>query len=139
NISKDKIECSITEKYFNINEPKLQIKLYQSLLKNPARFEFVIEKATELGVYEINPIITEKVINKSSNKTERWQSIALSAIKQSQRCYMPKVHLPVDFNDAVKKCNTDVKIIAHEKSDSSGDNNRLPALSGLTDNAGSIS
>src|SRR5437868_13594442 len=51
NISKDKIECKIIEKYFDINEPNLQIKLYQSFLKNQARFEFVIEIAIELGAY----------------------------------------------------------------------------------------
>ena len=56
NISKDKIECKIIEKYFDINEPKLQIKLYQSLLKNPARFEFVIEKAIELKIEFSNQI-----------------------------------------------------------------------------------
>jgi len=115
NLSKDKIECRIIEKYFDLNEPKLQINLYQSILKNPARFEFVIEKATELGVYEINPLITETVINKKRDKSERWQSIALSAMKQSQRCYLPIVNHPVDFNEAVKSCKSDLKIIAHEK------------------------
>lgn len=130
NISKSKIDCKIVEKYFDLNEPKIQIKLYQSILKNPARFEFVIEKATELGVYEVNPIITETVVNKkrdkSANKLNRWQSIALSAMKQSQRCYLPFVNHPQNFDEAVKSCNTEIKIIAHEKVDM---NDSVPTLS----------
>ena len=114
-ISKSQAECKIIDKYFNLNEPEIKISLFQSLLKNPARFEFVIEKATELGVYEFNPVITETVINKKRDKSERWQSIALSAMKQSQRCYLPVVNHPVDFSKAIESCKSDLKIIAHEK------------------------
>jgi 16S rRNA (uracil1498-N3)-methyltransferase len=117
-IAKDRIECDILESFYNINEPEKELTLYQSLLKNPARFEFVIEKATELGVYEIVPIITENVVNKSTHRTERWQSIALSAMKQSQRCYLPKISSPISFADAIQKPECDsLKLIAHEKED----------------------
>ncbi|MGH2575082.1 MAG: RsmE family RNA methyltransferase [Ignavibacteria bacterium] len=116
NISKDSIKCGIIEKYYNVNEPSSKIVLFQSLLKNPSRFEFVIEKTTELGVYEIIPILTENVINKSCSKLERWQSIALSAMKQSQRCYLPKVNNPVNFAEAIKLCSKfDLNLIADER------------------------
>lgn len=115
-IAKDKVECIIIESFYNINEPEKEITLYQSLLKNPARFELVIEKATELGVYEIVPIITENVVNKTTDKTERWQSIALSAMKQSQRCYLPKINSPIIFTEAIKKpTGSPLKLIADEK------------------------
>jgi 16S rRNA (uracil1498-N3)-methyltransferase len=115
-LDKDSIKCRILEKSYNVNEPEIKVTLYQSLLKNPARFEFVLEKSVELGVYEINPIITEYVINKKSNKTNRWQSIALAAMKQSQRCYLPKVNHPINFAEALSlPGKDDLKITADER------------------------
>lgn len=114
-ITKNLIECSITEKFYNLNEPSVKINLYQSLIKSPDRFEFAIEKSVELGVHSIQPIITEHVINKTSNKQDRWQSIALAAMKQSQRCYLPKVYEPVQFSEALSKAKGELKLIADEK------------------------
>jgi 16S rRNA (uracil1498-N3)-methyltransferase len=115
-ISHEKITCAINERFFNLNEPLVKITLYQSLLKNPSRFEFVIEKSVELGVYEIIPIITDNVVNKERDRSERWQSVALSAMKQSQRCYLPKVLHPMKFEEAINNSgNTDVKIFSDER------------------------
>lgn len=114
-IGKQLIECSIIDKSQNLNEPAIKINLYQSLIKNPDRLEFSIEKAVELGVYSIHTIVTENTINKTTNKTERWQSIALSAMKQSQRCVLPKVFEPVNFADAIINAKGELKLIADEK------------------------
>lgn len=116
-IGKEHIDCTISEKFRDVNEPAQKITLYQSLIKNPDRFEFVIEKAVELGVYAIQPVVTENVVNKTTDKSERWQSIALSAMKQSQRCYLPKVNTPVNFADAITSSRGNLKLIAHEKTD----------------------
>ncbi|HEY3251412.1 MAG TPA: RsmE family RNA methyltransferase [Ignavibacteria bacterium] len=115
-IKKNEIICTITGKQNNINESPIKLTAYISLLKNPSRFEFAIEKLTELGVYEIQPLITDRVISKKKDKSGRWQSIALSAMKQSQRCRLPQVNRPVDFEDAIKSCKSIMKLIAHEKS-----------------------
>jgi 16S rRNA (uracil1498-N3)-methyltransferase len=114
-MTKGVIDCSVTEKFHNLNEPAARVTLYQSLIKNPDRFEFVIEKSVELGVHRVRPVITENVINKTSNKTERWQSIALSAMKQSQRCFLPKVNEPISFKEAIESSKHGIKLIAHEK------------------------
>ena len=114
-IGKDIIECKVTESFKGLNEPAVKINLYQSLIKNPDRLEFSIEKSVELGVHEIHTVVSENVVNKTTNKTERWQSIALSAMKQSQRCYLPKVNEPVSFNDAVTNSKGELKLIADEK------------------------
>lgn len=119
NISKNIIECDVTEKYCHLNEPGKKVTLYPALIKNPDRFEFIIEKATELGVCSIHPVITENVINKTTSKVERWQSIALSAMKQSQRCVLPKIHEPVDIKKAMEAAEG-LKLIAHEKSKPAG-------------------
>lgn len=115
NISKEIIDCEVLEKYFRLNEPEIKITLYQSLIKNPDRFEFVIEKAVELGVSEIQPVITENVINKASNKSERWKSIAISAMKQSQRCWLPDLKEPAAFIDAITSAKSGIKLIADER------------------------
>ncbi len=112
-ISKENIDCNIIEKSFGENEPEIKVTLYQSLLKNPDRFEFAIEKSVELGVNTIQPIITEHVINKKRDKTERWQQIALAAMKQSQRCYLPQVSPPLTFSKAIESCESEIKLIAH--------------------------
>lgn len=113
--SKDLIECSVINKAFMLNEPERKINLYLSLLKNPDRFEFAIEKAVELGVNSIHPVITEHTINKTRNKAERWQAIALAAMKQSQRCVLPKVYEPVEFDIAITNSGGSLKLIADEK------------------------
>lgn len=113
-MNKTAIDCTIIEKLQNVNEPSLKITLYQSLIKNPDRFEFVIEKSVELGVYAIQPVFTENTINKTTSKVDRWQSIALSAMKQSQRCILPKIHEPISFLDALTKA-AGLKLIADEK------------------------
>jgi len=114
-INSELIECEILGKSFGLNEPPVHVTLYQSMLKNPARFEFVIEKSVELGVNAIQPVITEHVINKSANRTDRWQAISLAAMKQSQRVILPEVFHPVNFADAIKSCKSDIKLIADEK------------------------
>jgi 16S rRNA (uracil1498-N3)-methyltransferase len=119
-VLKTDIECSILNTTQPKTEPEIKVTLFQSLLKNPSRFEFAIEKAVELGVYCIVPLITEHVINKSSNKLARWQSVSLSAMKQSQRCYLPKVNEPVFFDDALNM-NYNIKLIAHYEAGSVND------------------
>lgn len=113
--AKESIECKIIEKILTETEPAIKFMLYQSLLKNPDRFEFAIEKSVELGVREIQPIITEFVISKNKDRTERWNSISLAAMKQSQRVYLPRVKHPMTFAEAITSCNSDLKLIAHEK------------------------
>jgi 16S rRNA (uracil1498-N3)-methyltransferase len=115
NINNELVNCEITEKFYNINESKIKINLYISLIKNPNRFEFAIEKAVELGVYSITPVICKNTVNKTTEKTERWQSIAIAAMKQSQRCYLPLIYSAVNFINAVNKSNSDIKLIADEK------------------------
>ena len=115
NVVKSKIECLILEQSHNETENKTRVTLYQSLLKNPDRFEFAIEKSVELGVYAIQPIITEHVISKGRDKSERWNSISLAAMKQSERTCLPKVNAPLSFVEAIKHCKDELKLIAHEK------------------------
>jgi len=77
------------------------------------RFEWFLEKATELGVTEITPIICDHSERKSI-KTDRFDKIMLSAMKQSLQSYLPKLNEPIAFKDFMKlQKNEGLNLIAH--------------------------
>ena len=85
--------------------------------KNIERMEWFLEKATEIGIDEISPIICQRSERKEV-KTERLNKIITSAIKQSVKAYHPVLNEPVSFNQLLAKPFEGQKFIAHcEKSD----------------------
>lgn len=83
-----------------------------SLLKNANRFEWFLEKATEIGVNEIIPMICERT-EKEKFRYERMKGICISAMLQSQQVWLPVLHEPVEFSKAVKESAAEQKFIAH--------------------------
>lgn len=88
--------CRIRTTHPMLHESPVRVILAAALLKNPSRFDFLIEKATEIGVNAIIPVITDRTIPRHA-RTDRWQKLALAAMKQSGRCVLPPVHEPVTF------------------------------------------
>jgi 16S rRNA (uracil1498-N3)-methyltransferase len=82
-----------------------------SLLKNTTRFEWFLEKATEIGVTEIIPLICERT-EKTNFKMERMKSILVSAMLQSQQCWLPVLHQPAPFK-TLQELEMQQKFIAH--------------------------
>lgn len=80
--------------------------------KNNDRFEWFLEKATEIGIDEITPLITEHSERKTLN-TERFEKILVSAVKQSVKAYLPKLHQPVAFIELVTNAAEEKKFIAY--------------------------
>ncbi|MEP0214119.1 MAG: 16S rRNA (uracil(1498)-N(3))-methyltransferase [Cellulophaga sp.] len=76
------------------------------------RFEWFLEKATEIGVDEITPIICDHSERKVL-KLERMEKVLQSAMKQSLQTYLPKLNTPVPFSEFVKKEHKDLLFIAH--------------------------
>ena len=95
------------------------IVLYQGLPKGD-KMELIIQKAVELGVYEIIPVATKRAVvkldaKKAEAKQKRWQSIAESAAKQSRRNIIPHIHEVVKFGQAVDYAkNLDITLIPYE-------------------------
>jgi 16S rRNA (uracil1498-N3)-methyltransferase len=88
---KKKVARAVIQKtYHNYHEPSIHVTLAVGILKNPSKFDFLVEKVTELGVKEIIPLRTERTISDHA-KAERWQKLALAAMKQSGRSYLPIV------------------------------------------------
>ena len=83
-----------------------------SLLKNSARFEWFLEKATELGVTEILPLVCERT-KKEKFRFDRMESICISAMLQSQQAWLPLLHHPTDFKKTVEQSIAEKKFIAH--------------------------
>lgn len=115
-IAKRSAHCTVTERLPRLHEPPRNLTLAVGILKNPARFDFLVEKATELGVHRIVPLLTERTIARHA-KTDRWQKIALAAMKQSGRCVLPQIDQLTPLQSFLRAATQDYRLIAHEKSD----------------------
>ncbi len=106
---------TILMSYANHNESHHRITLAVGILKNPSRFEFLIEKATELGVREFIPLRTSRTIPEHA-KIERWQKLAVAAMKQSCRSFLPIVHEVQRLEEVITTgIPYETKLIFHEK------------------------
>lgn len=80
--------------------------------KNNDRFEWFIEKATEIGIQEITPLVCEHAERKNIN-LDRLEKKAISAMKQSLKARLPIIHEATSFKDLISKNFKGVKYIAH--------------------------
>lgn len=87
-----------------------------SPIKNSSRFEWLLEKSAELGIDEIIPIICNKT-EKASLKTNRLQTILVSAMLQSQQFHLTKLVAPVSFKSFVSSVNDPYLFMAHCRED----------------------
>ncbi|MDA3800459.1 MAG: RsmE family RNA methyltransferase [Kiritimatiellae bacterium] len=99
-------------------EQDLKLILFQAIPKGK-RIDTLIEKCTELGVHEVVPMVTERVIVKiadqksEQHKIARWQTIALSAAKQCGRADIPNISEVVNMSDVFEKhSRPDVMLVA---------------------------
>lgn len=97
----------------------VKITLFQGLPKAD-KMELIIQKAVELGVYEIVPVAMKRCVTKLEQKKEaskiaRWQAIAEAAAKQSKRGVIPKVAGVLSFREAVQlAADMDVRLVPYE-------------------------
>lgn len=96
-----------------------KVYLFQALPKAD-KMELIIQKAVELGAYEIIPVAAKRCVvkldeKKAAGKVNRWQGIAEAAAKQSRRGMVPAVHMPVSFQEALGLAgDMDVRLIPYE-------------------------
>jgi 16S rRNA (uracil1498-N3)-methyltransferase len=109
--NKKKCLVQITEKQKQ-EAPKRKVQIALSLLKNASRFEWFLEKATELGVSEIIPLKCART-EKQQFRIERMQGILESALIQSQQVWMPVLHETRDFAKWIAEASADQKFIGH--------------------------
>ena len=118
-ICADGVRAKVLDVLPNISEPDVKVTLYQCLPKGE-KFEFVIQKAIELGVSKIVPVLSSRCISrpddkKAKKKNERYNKIALSACEQSGRGEKIEVLEQIDFKTAVEKAKeSDLTILFYE-------------------------
>lgn len=99
--------------------PAVRVAVAISLLKSPNRFDFFLEKSTELGIDRIIPMVTRRTVStpsaeKVDRKLERWKNVVLSAARQCRRCYLPEVSEPLPFEAALRLEGYDIRLIPYE-------------------------
>ncbi len=97
-----------------------------SLLKNANRFEWFLEKAMEIGVSEIIPLLCERT-EKQHFRQERMQALLVSAMLQSQQAWLPELRAPMPFSEIVKSAGQDRRFIAHCEEEKNGKGNQAAA------------
>jgi 16S rRNA (uracil1498-N3)-methyltransferase len=114
-IGRDTVRCAVERSVPRRNELPVAVTLGAALLKNPGRFDAIIEKATELGASRIIPLRTERVIGRAS-KAARWEGLALAAMKQCGRCVLPAIAPPAELDVLFEGAPAGaVKLIPHER------------------------
>ena len=98
-------------------EPSLDVTLFAAISKGE-RLEWVIEKAVEMGVKHIVPIICERCIvkNPGNTKLERWKKIAATAMIQCGGCVLPEVMEPIEYSKMPVPGEETLPILLHEES-----------------------
>jgi 16S rRNA (uracil1498-N3)-methyltransferase len=119
-LSEDRAEIEILRPYRVDNESPLQTILALGLTKGE-KMDWVVEKATELGVHTILPFFSSYTVpklneRKMAQRSERWQKIAVSAAKQCGRARIPKILALTEFRDLLKTVSRDaLRLLFWEK------------------------
>lgn len=110
---------TILNSFISNSELPSEIYLFQGLPKSD-KMELIIQKAAELGVHKVIPVVTRRAVvklddKKAAKKVERWNAISLSAAKQSGRSMIPEVESVMSFSEALEYAKKmDVVLIPYE-------------------------
>jgi 16S rRNA (uracil1498-N3)-methyltransferase len=120
-VGKSSLEGEILD-HALIPQSETGVTVALSMLKTPQRFEWFLEKSTELGVSSIIPMITSRTLNQPSServqgRLKRWKTIVLSAARQSKRFYLPQLCEPLSFSRVSALQGYDLKLIPYEASE----------------------
>lgn len=119
NMSTESIVLEIFEVSEETTESNIKVTLFQGLPKSD-KMDLIIQKCTELGVHEFVPTITERVIVKLDEKSEkkkieRWQKIAKEAATQSGRQKIPHIENIINLKNSIEKLSKyDIVIVPYE-------------------------
>ena len=110
-VNKDSVELKVLDRQRNEAEASVFVTLYQCMPKGD-KMDFIVQKATELGVGRIVPVLSKRCVSRPDEKSfvkkiQRWQKIAEEAAKQCGRGKVPEIWEQRDFKDAVKEYSQD--------------------------------
>ena len=110
--SRDAVQLELLEKVENWGEHTYGIRLLVSPLRLRDRMEWLLEKAVELGVTEIVPVICRHTIDHARYKPERMEKIMIAAMKQCKRSRLPLLSEALPFTQAIAAAGTALRLIA---------------------------
>jgi 16S rRNA (uracil1498-N3)-methyltransferase len=96
------VSARLLEQRFPLREPAQRITLGQAMLKAD-RFEWVLQKGTELGVAAFQPLLTRRTVPGGGGRRERWRRIVIEAAEQCGRCVVPEVAEPAPLEDVLAR------------------------------------
>ncbi|HEY0071972.1 MAG TPA: RsmE family RNA methyltransferase [Chloroflexia bacterium] len=99
---KGEVFGQIVEQYAVATEPGCDVELYLSLLNKSDKFEWALQKCTELGASHFVPVVAARSVTAAARQ-ERWERIIQEAVEQSGRGVLPALSLPVPFQQAVRQ------------------------------------
>lgn len=125
-VGKKQVTVTVAEYTAENRESHLQLELAIGISRGE-RFEWVLQKATELGVTTITPLVTERTEVKISGDRQekmmdRWQQILISACEQCQRNLLPRLAQPQQITGWLTKVDSDLRFVLHHR-----DSKTLPA------------
>lgn len=118
-VSPNQLSLVVNNRQESATEPKVKASIYMAFSKGD-KLEHVIQKATELGAYEIVAFPSSRCVSRPDEKSlakklERWQKIAVSAAEQSGRGYIPKVQTVESYKAALQRAaEADKAILFYE-------------------------
>lgn len=119
-VSRDQVMGDVVDRRTAVGEPSIPLTLYMALLKRE-KFEWVLQKGTEVGVSRFVPVITQRTLAQDTEikpgKQERWQKILTEAAEQCRRGRIPALAAPMKLADALAQHGAEVALIPWEGAD----------------------
>lgn len=116
--ARGEVTCQIQEQHTNRSPEEDRAVLIQALIRFE-KFEWILEKATELGATKIVPVVTARTEAKwrevSPARRDRWQKILIESLKQCRRLHLPVLTKPEPYDEAVSRAKAEVKLILSER------------------------
>lgn len=118
-VNKKTVEVSVKDFSPENRESHLQLELAIGVSRGE-RMDWVLQKATELGVTKITPLLTERTEVKlggerADKKMDHWQQILISACEQCQRNILPELFEPKIYSEWITQCDAELKFVLHHR------------------------
>lgn len=124
-LGREEVGLQVISRQLDWGEKNQQIFLLISPLHKPDRFEWLVEKAVELGVTHIVPYVGKHTV-KTGIRMDRMERIMVAALKQCMRSRLPVFHAPVGFDEALAFSKADIALVAHADLGKPIDSQTLP-------------
>ncbi|MNF45489.1 Ribosomal RNA small subunit methyltransferase E [compost metagenome] len=142
-VGKKSVQVELREQFAGQTESPLRIHLGQGLSRGE-RMDWAIQKATELGVAEITPLVSERCEvrlkdERADKRLAHWRQIAISACEQCGRSRVPTINPPLGLDDWLAQTAADLKLVLHPVAEPLASHARPASLAFLIGPEGGLS